>query len=120
LSYFPRLTVLRGGVSSGFHEVADIPPPELLRLYRITFTRGKAGARLRVREVPPEAESLVRGDAYVLDKGTKVMQFNSSGSAPQEKFKAAEFVQELLEPRKGQCELTVYGQLLRYILVSVC
>ena len=67
-----------------------------------------------MREVPAEGASLVPGDVYVLDKGTQVWQFNSKGSVGKERFKAAEFVQTLVNERGntsgGTVDVTVYGQ----------
>lgn len=101
---------MKGGVSTGFHHVTEVPPLNIYKLYRITFTRHATRSSLVVREVPAEASSLIAGDVYVLDKGSKVWQFNAKASAGQEKFKAAEFVQILISSRSGQADLTVYGQ----------
>lgn len=110
MSYFPKFITLKGGVSTGFHHVSEAPPLDLHRLYRITFTRTTSGSSLVIRQVPADASSLVEGDVYVLDKGTKLLQFNAKTSAGQERFKAAEFVQALIQDRKSQCSLTVYGK----------
>jgi len=113
LSYFKSFMCLRGGVSTGFHHVSETPPLELFRLYRVGVSHGRGqipGSRLLVREVPPEAASLVQGDVFVLDKGTKIMQLNTKSSVGKEKFKAAEFVQLVISERKGQCETVVYGE----------
>ena len=111
LSYFPHFISLHGGISTGFHHVSAPPPDETRRFYRVTAT----GTRLIVREVPAEGASLVPGDVYVLDKGTQVWQFNSKGSVGKERFKAAEFVQTLVNERGntsgGTVDVTVYGQL---------
>jgi gelsolin len=64
-----------------------------------------------VREVPPEGASLVKGDTYVLDRGTMVWQLNTMGSSGKEKFKAAEVAHELAEARKGACNVEVFGRL---------
>ena len=118
LSYFPHFVCLKGGVATGFHHVTDPPPLDIHRLYRITLTRTSLRPSLAVREVPAEASSLVAGDVYVLDKGASVLQFNTKASAGQEKFKAAEFVQTLIQTRKGQCSLTVYGMFLTKSFVA--
>lgn len=105
LSHFPRFLCLRGGVGTGFHHVSTTPPPNTKKLYRITST----GIRLVVREVPPEGSSLIPGDAYVLDLGSKVWQLNTKGSVGKEKFKAAEFVQALVNDREGTSTISVFG-----------
>jgi len=110
LSYFPRFITMKGGVASGFHHVSAPPALNTHKLYRITLSRDGTKSTLTVREVAPEGPSLVGGDTYVLDKGAHVWQFNTKGSAGQERFKAAEFVQMLVDGRKGKCDITVYGK----------
>jgi gelsolin len=70
------------------------------------------GTRLQVREVAPQASSLIPGDAYVLDMGSKVWQLNTKGSVGKERFKAAEFVSTLANERRTTetCEIQVFGQ----------
>jgi gelsolin len=101
---------LKGGVATGFQHVSDPPPLDVYKLYRVSLSRVVGLINLVVREVTPEASSLVAGDVYVLDKGTKVWQFNTKASLGKEKFKAAEFVQSLVSDRQKQCDVTVYGK----------
>lgn len=115
LSYFPRFVSLQGGVSTGFHHVSSPPPLDLHRLFRISLSHQTTGRpHLQVREVVPEGSSLVAGDVFVLDKGSVIWQFNTKASAGQEKFKAAEFVQSLVNDRQGQSDVTVYGKQHHY------
>lgn len=120
ISYFPKFTLLSGGVATGFHHVEAPPPLDIRKLYRIILTKrenpsgGPAKSSLVVREVRPEAASLIEGDVYVLDKGAKVLQLNTTESAGQEKFKAAEFARSIVDARIAQgggqtCELKVFG-----------
>ncbi|KAI0081532.1 actin regulatory protein [Panus rudis PR-1116 ss-1] len=106
LSYFPRFISLHGGISTGFHHVSSPPPDETKRLYRVT----SLGNRLIIREVPLDGSSLIPGDAYVLDMGTKVWQLNTKGSVGKERFKAAEFVRQLVEERGSSPEVTVFDE----------
>jgi len=62
-----------------------------------------------VHQVPAVADSLVEGDVYVLDKGSEILQLNTRISAGQEKFKAAEFVQSIVNERQSRCGVTVCG-----------
>ncbi|KAL0571230.1 hypothetical protein V5O48_010737 [Marasmius crinis-equi] len=110
LSYFSRFQCLKGGVSTGFHHVTEPPPLELNRLYKISASKFRSHVALIIREVAPEPSSLVKGDVFVLDKGTKILQFNTKASVGKEKFKAAEFVQSLVSARQGQCDVTVYDE----------
>lgn len=110
LSYFPQFICLDGGVATGFHHVTELPQPDIQKLYRINLSRSRTGSSLVVREVPAEASSLVEGDVYVLDKGTKILQLNTKNSAGQERFKAAEFVRKLADERKGESKVVIYGE----------
>ncbi|KAG6840542.1 hypothetical protein C0991_005902 [Blastosporella zonata] len=108
LSYFPTFLSLKGGVSTGFHHVSAPPPLNVHKLYRVS----SSASGLVVREVAPDASSLVRADVYLLDLGNKVWQFNSAGSVGREKFRAAEFARGIAEGegRKGECEVVVYDE----------
>ncbi|KAK1229830.1 hypothetical protein PQX77_007095 [Marasmius sp. AFHP31] len=110
LSYFSKFQCLKGGVASGFHHVTDPPPLDITRLYKISASKFRTHTALVIREVAPEASNLVKGDVFVLDKGIKVLQFNTKASVGKEKFKAAEFVKSLVDARQGQCDVTVYDE----------
>ncbi|KAJ8480678.1 hypothetical protein ONZ51_g6514 [Trametes cubensis] len=112
LSYFPRFFCLHGGVASGFHHVSAPPPDATRRLYRVSAVQvhEHAAPHLQVREVPVEGASVVQGGVYVLDMGRRVWQFNTQESTGKVRFKAAEFVQSLVDEREGQCETTVYDE----------
>ncbi|KAI0317613.1 fragmin60 [Amylostereum chailletii] len=113
ISYFPQFTTLRGGVSTGFHHVTAPPPDDISRLYRVGVVQDHAHpgkSVLLVREVPSDATSLERGDVFVLDKGAVIWQLNTRDSVGKEKFRAAEFVQSIVNERKGPCESTVFDE----------
>ncbi|EMD39791.1 hypothetical protein CERSUDRAFT_81131 [Gelatoporia subvermispora B] len=113
LSYFPSFVCLQGGVSTGFHHVTSTPPPEAPRLYRISVVdpgHDSTRSHLVVHEVSATAPSVQQGDVYVLDLGTNVMQFNTRDSVGRERFKAAEFLQSLVQEREGQCESAVFDE----------
>ncbi|KAL0069113.1 hypothetical protein AAF712_003799 [Marasmius tenuissimus] len=110
LSYFSKFQCLKGGVASGFHHITDPPPLDITRLYKISASKFRSHTALVIREVAPEASNLVKGDVFVLDKGSKVLQFNTKASVGKEKFKAAEFVKSLVDARQGQCDVTVYDE----------
>ncbi|EGN98543.1 hypothetical protein SERLA73DRAFT_183600 [Serpula lacrymans var. lacrymans S7.3] len=108
LSYFPHFVCLHGGVSTGFHHVSA--PPEVTKLYRISISHATARSHLLVREVPVGSAHLIQGSVYVLDKGEELWQFNSKTGTGQEKFRAAEYVQNLSDQREGRCEVTVFDE----------
>ena len=110
LSYFPKFVSLHGGVASGFHHVSDAPPDNTRRLFRVSASAGHGHAPLlQVREVPAEGASVQQGGVYVLYMGQRVWQFNTSESTGKVRFRAAEFVQSLVDEHESQCETTVYG-----------
>ncbi|KAI0029857.1 fragmin60 [Vararia minispora EC-137] len=113
LSHFRQFTTMHGGVSTGFHHVTAAPPLDIHRLYRIGVMHDRehpTRATLLVREVCYAADSLAAGDVFVLDRGTEVWQFNTRASVGKEKFRAAEFVQALVNARQGACEATVFDE----------
>jgi len=65
---------------------------------------------LQIHEVLAEGSSLENGHVFVLDKGAEIFQLNTKKSVGQEKFKAAEFVQSLINDREGQSEVKVFGK----------
>ncbi|KAF2255308.1 actin depolymerizing protein [Trematosphaeria pertusa] len=93
---FPRLSILRGGVRSGFTHVEPNEKPEhidtLLRIFK-----SPAGGRdaILVHEVEPTWKSLDEDDVFVLDKGDKIFVWQGKRCAPMEKLKAAQVVNDL-------------------------
>ncbi|KAF8588571.1 fragmin60 [Ramaria rubella] len=105
LSYFPHFVTLDGGVSTGFHHVSAPPPIELHRLYHIKAVAapdGGHGTHFITRQVKPDSTSVqkAQGDVLVLDRGEHVWQFNRTGSAGKERFRAAEFMRSIVEERQ--------------------
>lgn len=49
------------------------------------------------------------GDVLVLDKGSHVWQFNRKGSAGKERFRAAEFVKEIIQERQKAGQFKAIG-----------
>ena len=112
---------LRGGSESGFRHVEPETPSELNHLYQIATLPQTSRRRfdthapspspnITIRQVSPTSESLNKGDVFVLDRGTSVLQFNTRASSGKEKFAAAEFTRKLIDGRDGQAELIVYGE----------
>ncbi|KAF8908853.1 actin regulatory protein [Gymnopilus junonius] len=117
LSYFPRFISLKGGVATGFHHISQHPPANTRKLYHVDLSHHAAmgedhpaRSHLTVREVSATAQSLVAGGVYVLDKGSHILQFNTKESAGQERFKAAEFVQSIVNVRQSHCDITVFDE----------
>ena len=85
-----KLTVLRGGVASGFtHVEATAAAPHL---YRIKGTRGA----LLLTELQVRRDSLNSGDCFVLHGGERaVWQWNGASSNVDERRKAGEVARDL-------------------------
>jgi len=107
LSYFPNNTIeiLEGGIESGFHHVeAKQYKPRLLQ---VKGTR----VAVRVNQVPLSASSLNSGDAFILDLGLTIYQWNGSKSSSYEKVKAGQVVRAMKDERGGKpvCQLHSEG-----------
>jgi len=106
LSYFPNnaITILAGGVDSGFHHVG----PEQYRP-RLLHIKGKLKC-VRVTEVPLSSQSLNSGDVFILDKGLDLYQMNGRRASAGEKIKAAQLARAIDDERKGLATVHVAEQ----------
>jgi gelsolin len=98
LDCFNKMTILSGGVESGFRNVK--PEDYKPRLLHVTGYQ----KHVQVYQVPLKVESLNDHDAFVLDAGLKVFQFNGSKSSAWEKRKANAIVDELQASRHGKVQ----------------
>jgi gelsolin len=96
LDLFPKMTVMSGGVDSGFNHVK--PTEYKPRLLHITGFKQK----VQVYEVPLTVDSLNDSDCFVLDSGLTIFQFNGTKSSAWEKRKAQAIVQGLKASRLGK------------------
>ncbi|KAJ5081718.1 hypothetical protein NUU61_009982 [Penicillium alfredii] len=96
LSLFRRISILSGGVRSGFTHVEPETPKEVLMLLRI-FKHPGAGRidSIIVHEVEPTWQSLDENDVFILDKGDKIWVWQGKSCSPMEKAKAAQVVHDL-------------------------
>jgi len=97
LALFPRLTVRRGGVASGFRHVEEAVAPEITTLLRVFRQSVGTGGRdtVVVYEVEPIWRSLDEKDVFILDKGDKILVWQGKGCSPMEKAKAAQVVHDM-------------------------
>lgn len=100
LGLFPKVTILEGGVDSGFRKVG--PKKYKPRLLHVTGFK----KHVQVYQVPIKPESLNDSDSFVLDAGLKVFQFNGTKSSAWEKRKANAIVDELQASRHGKVKET--------------
>jgi gelsolin len=96
LDLFPKMTILEGGVDSGFRVLK--PQEYKPRLLHVT---GYA-QHIQVYQVPIDVQSLNNHDSFVLDAGTKLFQFNGKKSSSWEKRKANAIMDEIQAQRYGK------------------
>lgn len=93
-SYFPQLQLLNGGADSGFRRVGPKEyKPRLLKF------NDEGRNKVKITEVAYCKESITPDNVYVIDNGEEVYQINGSGSDKDERFKAAQFCQNLKSER---------------------
>jgi gelsolin len=100
LSLFPRLSIRKGGVRSGFHHVdCQQRPADITTLLRIfkhpSPTPADHGHSIVVHEVEPTWQSLDDADVFVLEKDGKIWVWQGKDCSPMEKAKAAQVVNDL-------------------------
>jgi gelsolin len=100
LDLFDRMTILDGGIETGFTHVK--PTEYQPRLMHITGHK----KHVQVYQVPIRPESLNDTDCFVLDAGLKIFQFNGTRSSAWEKRKANAVVDELQAQRHGKVRET--------------
>jgi len=94
-SYFSQIYVMEGGCDSGFRKVK---PKE----YKPRLLHFSGGRKLvEVREVPCRVKSLKSDDVFILDLGLQIYQWNGKNANKDERFKAAQFCQQLEGERGG-------------------
>jgi len=91
------IKILDGGIESGF----NIVKPEEFRPRLMHFQSAK-GNHVRVAEVKLERASLNNADAFVLDLGLELIQWNGSGCSIREKRRAQEVIAETRTARNGR------------------
>ncbi|ETO23321.1 fragmin60 [Reticulomyxa filosa] len=96
LDIFPKMTVMSGGVESGFNQFCIEKDLSI----KIFFNGYKQ--KVQVYEVPLSVDSLNDSDCFVLDNGLTIFQFNGTKSSAWEKRKAAAIVQGLKASRLGK------------------
>jgi gelsolin len=121
VALFPRLSILSGGVNSGFRHVeADPEPKKTLTLLRI-FKYPAAGRTdpIIVHEVEPTWESLDEGDVFVLDRGDKLLVWQGKHCSPMEKAKAAQVAHDLREAKHVDVEVLSQAESRSKIFVDL-
>lgn len=95
VSLFPRMTIRRGGVASGFRHVEEEVKEEITTLLRVFKRAGAGRDSVVVYEVEPTWQSLDENDVFILDKGDKIWVWQGAKCSPMEKAKAAQVVHDM-------------------------
>ncbi|KAF4582792.1 actin-binding protein Fragmin [Ophiocordyceps camponoti-floridani] len=100
LALFPRLSIMSGGVRSGFRHVdRDAADERTKRTLLRVFQAGAGGNNVIVYEVQPTWQSLDDGDVFVLDDGSKIWVWQGRRCSPMEKAKAAQVVHDMTQAK---------------------
>ncbi|KAK3944409.1 putative actin-binding protein [Diplogelasinospora grovesii] len=105
LALFPRLTIRRGGVASGFRHVQLAEKGAVTTLLRVFKPASGRGTLVVVHEVEPSWESLDEDDVFVLDKGEKLWVWQGRKCSPMDKAKAAQVVHDMVQAKHVDVEV---------------
>ena len=94
-SYFSEITIMRGGIDSGFRQV--LPEAYKPRLFHIRYEN----ALMSVQQVGLKRNHLNSEDTFILDLGIKIYHLIGKKSNKEEKFKGAQYLHALKAERKG-------------------
>jgi gelsolin len=121
LALFPRLSVLSGGVRSGFQHVDQTKEDkEILTLLRIFKPESATRAdSIVVHEVEPTWQSLDDDDVFILDKGNKIWVWQGQKCSPMEKAKAAQVVHDLTLAKHINVEVVTQRESRSRIVVDL-
>jgi hypothetical protein len=98
------IRTMEGGIDSGFNKIEpEKYSPRLLHL--------KGQKTVRVTEVKCDWKSLNDGDAFILDGGLNLFQWNGKTAGINEKRKANEMINALKKERNGKPKSTVLDDL---------
>lgn len=116
---FKKITVMEGGIESGFNHVED-------ESYRKRLLHVKGGMNTIVREVPLSWESMNSGDSFILDTGKPasvggkpkagytdgmlLLVFHGASASPMEKVKSAGLAQSIDDQRGGMPERETFHE----------
>lgn len=121
LALFPRLTIRRGGVASGFRHVETAEPEEtttLLRVFKHPSCPSATDAVVVV-EVDPTWRSLDEGDVFVLDKGGKIWVWQGARCSPMEKARAAQVVHDMKMAKRAEVEVLSQSEARSRVVVKM-
>ena len=94
LQCFKKVEYLNGGVASGFKHVER-------GVYQRRLLHVKGSRSVRVSTQPMKASSLNAGDVFILDLGTRLIQWNGTKANQKEKAKAMEVCVGIKNEERG-------------------
>ncbi|KAM7218024.1 putative actin-binding protein [Rhypophila decipiens] len=119
VALFPRLTVRKGGIASGFRHVEEAPKEEVTTLLRV-FKHAAAGRdSIVVLEVEPTWKSLDEGDVFVLDKGDKIWVWQGKKCSPMEKAKSAQVVHDMTQAKHVDVEVLSQSESRSRVVINM-
>jgi len=99
-SYFPTLTLLKGGADTGFKRV--LPEAYDSRLFHV---KKQANKKITCTQISQKRGNLSSDDVFILDAGLTIYQWNGSNCSHDEKFKAAGEVDKIQSQRPNAKEV---------------
>lgn len=104
MSYFPNgISLLEGGIDTGFKKVKPTEyKPRLLHIH--------GNKKPKIIQVPLAWSSLNSGDAFVLDNGLTIYQWNGKKASGLEKTKAAGLCRSIDDDRSGKAAVIVLDE----------
>jgi gelsolin len=100
-SYFPAMTLMKGGADTGFRRVK--PTEYKSRLFQVVGER----KNISVLEIPMKRGNVNSDDVFIFDLGLQMYQLNGKNANKDEKFRASQYVRELRSERGGKAQLEV-------------
>lgn len=97
---FEKMTVLEGGIETGFNHVK--PTEYQPRLLHVRSTKKGRKRKTQVNQVPLNCDSLNDDDTFILDAGLECYQWNGKTANVWEKRKGMMVLNEIVDSRHGK------------------
>ncbi|KAH6652089.1 putative actin-binding protein Fragmin [Truncatella angustata] len=121
VALFPKISILSGGVQSGFtHVEPDEQRKEVLLLLRIfKHPSAKRADSIMVYEVEPTWKNLDENDVFVLEKNDKIWVWQGKNCSPMEKAKAAQVVHDMTIAKHIDVEVVSQSESRSHAIVAL-
>lgn len=121
IALFPRISILSGGVRSGFtHVEQEKPVDDRMTLLRV-FKHPRAGRAdsVMVYEVEPTWQSLDEDDVFILETKDKIWVWQGRTCNPMEKAKAAQVVHDMTVAKHVDVEVVSQADSRSHVVVRL-